>query len=150
MVTSPTTLNGRTVPAPRNKRGQAKRTLPVGHRPVFDRRRDVGQRRAFDGRWPRQPGCSGVCQRSVQGQGLHFPCGLKHQLLGRCETRFLPFEASSNMALGTDVSYGSMGSLKDFVGVQMPNTLMFDYPSVKALTQFIDVGLKDAHEQGQR
>jgi len=39
---------------------------------------------------------------------------------------------------------------KDFVGVQMPNTLMFDYPSVKALTQFIDVGLKDAHEQGQR
>lgn len=34
---------------------------------------------------------------------------------------------------------------KDFAGLQMPNTLMFDYPSVKTLTQFIDVGLREAH-----
>jgi len=35
---------------------------------------------------------------------------------------------------------------KDFVGLQMPNTLMFDYPSVKTLTTFIDVGLREAHQ----
>ena len=34
---------------------------------------------------------------------------------------------------------------KDFVGLNMPNTLMFDYPSVKALTQFINDGLIEAH-----
>ena len=34
---------------------------------------------------------------------------------------------------------------KDFVGLTMPNTLMFDYPSVKALTQFINDGLIEAH-----
>eukprot|EP00913_Durusdinium_trenchii_P011042 g10366.t1 len=38
---------------------------------------------------------------------------------------------------------------KDFVGLQMPGTLMFDYPSVKTLTQFIDAGLREAHEQSQ-
>jgi len=34
---------------------------------------------------------------------------------------------------------------KDFVGLTMPNTLMFDYPSVKRLTEFINEGLIEAH-----
>ena len=34
---------------------------------------------------------------------------------------------------------------KDFAGLTMPNTLMFDYPSVKRLTEFINEGLIEAH-----
>lgn len=34
---------------------------------------------------------------------------------------------------------------KDFTGLEMPATLMFDYPSVKSLTAFIDTGLREAH-----
>eukprot|EP00930_Biecheleria_cincta_P069315 TRINITY_DN5706_c0_g1_i1.p1 TRINITY_DN5706_c0_g1~~TRINITY_DN5706_c0_g1_i1.p1 ORF type:complete len:1047 (+),score=293.11 TRINITY_DN5706_c0_g1_i1:111-3251(+) len=46
------------------------------------------------------------------------------------------------------VEFGSAIS-KDFVGLEMPATLMFDYPSVKSLTAFIDTGLREAHAAGK-
>eukprot|EP00931_Biecheleriopsis_adriatica_P014587 TRINITY_DN11649_c0_g2_i3.p1 TRINITY_DN11649_c0_g2~~TRINITY_DN11649_c0_g2_i3.p1 ORF type:complete len:1110 (-),score=277.81 TRINITY_DN11649_c0_g2_i3:74-3403(-) len=36
---------------------------------------------------------------------------------------------------------------KEFVGISLPSTLMFDFPSVKLLSQFIDAGLRESHEQ---
>ena len=38
---------------------------------------------------------------------------------------------------------------KEFSGVALPSTLMFDFPSVKLLSGFIDSGMREAHEKSE-
>ena len=36
---------------------------------------------------------------------------------------------------------------EEFSGIALPSTMMFDFPSVKLISEFIDTGMREAHEK---